>query len=97
MQGLCRGKTHALNFEGGANWQTTTAPPPATSTEDQCDLCAPIPSTSETTTIPAVTIFPMRKEKKVSRVEDEVVCITEWRYQGKRSWLFVKRPEKGKF
>jgi A/G-specific adenine glycosylase len=39
----------------------------------------------------------MKKEKKVSRSEDEVVCVTEWVYNDKRSWLFVKRPEKGEF
>jgi len=40
-------------------------------------------------------IFPMKKEKKVSRSEDEVVCVTEWVHSDKRNWLFVKRPEKG--
>jgi A/G-specific adenine glycosylase len=37
----------------------------------------------------------MKKEKKVSREEEEVVCVTEWRKEDKRWWLFVKRPEKG--
>jgi A/G-specific adenine glycosylase len=39
----------------------------------------------------------MRKEKKVSRVEEEVVCIVEWTgaAAADRRWLFVKRPEKG--
>lgn len=50
-------------------------------------------------TIPSVTVFPMRKEKKASREENEVVCLTEWRgLEGSGeapSWLFVKRPEKG--
>lgn len=36
----------------------------------------------------------MRKEKKVSRAEEEVVCVVEWRGTPRR-WLFVKRPEKG--
>ena len=48
-----------------------------------------------------MTVFPMRKEKKASREEAEVVCITEWRdpssngEKGDRYWLFIKRPEKG--
>jgi A/G-specific adenine glycosylase len=45
-----------------------------------------------------VTIFPMRKEKKASREENEVVCITEWRGgDHEPCWLFVKRPEKGDY
>jgi A/G-specific adenine glycosylase len=74
-------------------WQTTTPLPSTDSGE--CTLCAPIPSAAERDTIPTVTIFPMKKEKKVSRFEDEVVCVTEWVCNGERSWLFVKRPEKG--
>jgi A/G-specific adenine glycosylase len=73
--------------------QTTT---PVSSTDsDECTLCAPIPSIAESDTIPTVMIFPMKKEKKVSRSEDEVVCVTEWVCNNKRNWLFVKRPEKG--
>lgn len=46
--------------------------------------------------IPSVTVFPMRKVKKESRVEHEVVCVTEWRGSNDdRRWLLVKRPEKG--
>jgi hypothetical protein len=37
----------------------------------------------------------MRKEKKVSREEEEVVCVTELRGAEESVWLFVKRPEKG--
>ncbi|ORX36845.1 DNA glycosylase [Kockovaella imperatae] len=55
-----------------------------------CTLCEPIP-----TTIPSVCIFPMRKEKKTSREEHEVVCILEWRSDTDRRWLFTKRPDKG--
>ena len=73
--------------------QTTT--PLSLTDSDECTLCAPIPSTTERDTIPTVMIFPMKKEKKVSRSEDEVVCVTEWVHNDKRSWLFVKRPEKG--
>ena len=57
-----------------------------------CDACAPIPGTGET--IPSVTVFPMRKEKKISREEEEVVCILEWVGDDRR-WLFTKRPDKG--
>lgn len=39
----------------------------------------------------------MRKDKKVSRTEEEVVSIVEWRGDdGSRKWLFVKRPDKGR-
>lgn len=38
----------------------------------------------------------MKKVKKESRVEHEVVVVTEWRGVDKR-FLFVKRPEKGEF
>jgi len=38
----------------------------------------------------------MRKEKKISRLEEEVVSVVEWRgEEGSRRWLFIKRPEKG--
>jgi A/G-specific adenine glycosylase len=60
-------------------------------------LCLPIPS-EETQRIPSVTVFPMRKEKKASREEEELVCVVEWQAeQGSedRKWLFVKRPERG--
>ena len=40
-------------------------------------------------------MFPMRKDKKVSRTEEEVVCVVEWKSADSRQWLFVKRPEKG--
>jgi A/G-specific adenine glycosylase len=42
----------------------------------------------------------MRKEKKASREEEELVCVVEWQDgQGSedRKWLFVKRPEKGEW
>jgi hypothetical protein len=43
-------------------------------------------------------VFPMRKDKKVSRVQEEVVSVVEWRGpDGVRNWLFVKRPEIGMF
>ena len=50
--------------------------------------------------IPSVTVFPMKKEKKASRDEEEVVCIVEWArsgVDGGKAWLFTKRPEKGKY
>lgn len=43
----------------------------------------------------AVTVFPMKKIKKESRVEHEAVVVTEWQSEGERRWLFLKRPEKG--
>lgn len=71
-----------------------SAPPPPPATP-ACDICAPIPSPEDTDTIPAVTVFPMKKEKKASREEHEVVCVTEWRGPRGPRWLFTKRPEKG--
>ncbi|WRT66194.1 A/G-specific adenine glycosylase [Kwoniella shivajii] len=69
---------------------------PPKPSERLCTLCAPIPLSTSTEKIPSVTIFPMRKEKKTSRVEDESVLVLEWKgEEGKRRWLFVKRPEKG--
>jgi A/G-specific adenine glycosylase len=44
--------------------------------------------------IPSVTVFPMKKAKKASRDEDELVCIVETEGD-ERKWLFTKRPEKG--
>lgn len=72
-----------------------TTAPLSSPGSDECTLCAPIPSTAERDTIPTVMIFPMKKEKKVSRSEDEVVCVTEWVHDDNRNWLFIKRPEKG--
>lgn len=38
----------------------------------------------------------MRKAKKASREENEVVVVTEWRGKDDaKRWLLVKRPEKG--
>lgn len=93
MQGLCRG---ACERSRGSCFshvvvQVMSGPPPAAS--DGCDLCLPIPS--ETQRIPSVTVFPMRKEKKASREEEELVCVVEWQGSEDRKWLFVKRPEKG--
>ncbi|KAL1413596.1 hypothetical protein Q8F55_001371 [Vanrija albida] len=76
-----------------ASAELSAPPPPPTG--PACDLCAPIPAAGDTDTIPSVTVFPMKKEKKASRVEDEVVCVTEWRGAAGSKWLFTKRPEKG--
>ncbi|WVQ82164.1 A/G-specific adenine glycosylase [Cryptococcus sp. DSM 104549] len=78
--------------------ETSAPPPPPSATSKTCTLCAPIPLTSDADAdrIPSVTVFPMRKEKKASRVEEEVVCVIQWRGEGcEDRWLFVKRPEKG--
>jgi len=37
----------------------------------------------------------MKKVKKASREENEVVVVTEWRVGDERRWLLSKRPEKG--
>ncbi|WVQ99230.1 A/G-specific adenine glycosylase [Kwoniella sp. CBS 9459] len=77
-------------------------PAPAISKTADCTLCAPIPLSPATDMIPSVQVFPMRKEKKASREEEESVLVLEWRKMGDngqsggdRKWLFVKRPEKG--
>ncbi|KIR55896.1 A/G-specific adenine glycosylase [Cryptococcus gattii Ru294] len=72
-------------------------PPPLPSTaESDCKLCTPIPCDIETDKIPTVMMFPMKKGKKASRVEEESVCVVQWRGNGdQRRWLFIKRPEKG--
>lgn len=70
--------------------------PQLSTTKSDCKLCAPIPCGIETDKIPTVMVFPMKKEKKVSRVEEETVCVVQWRGDGdQRRWLFTKRPEKG--
>jgi len=72
-----------------------SVPPPTESKE--CALCAPIPGDGER--IPGVTVFPMKKDKKTSREENEVVCVVEWKCEDEdsRRWLFTKRPEKGEY
>lgn len=79
-----------------AHQQLSAPPPPPESAS--CDLCVSVPSSSgaKEDCIPSVMVFPMRKEKKTSREEQEVVCVTEWSDGKDRKWLFTKRPEKGK-
>ncbi|CAK9783752.1 DNA glycosylase [Cutaneotrichosporon oleaginosum] len=62
-------------------------PPPPRDIE--CTLCEPVPGKM------AVTVFPMKKAKKESRVEHEAVVLTEWIGVDDRRWLFLKRPEQG--
>ncbi|KAH6909645.1 A/G-specific adenine DNA glycosylase [Coprinopsis sp. MPI-PUGE-AT-0042] len=57
--------------------------------EDMCTLCEPIPSPI------SIVDFPMKVEKKKAREEVDVVNIVEWRKDGERWFLLVKRPEKG--
>nr|XP_031857823.1 uncharacterized protein CI109_006766 [Kwoniella shandongensis]KAA5524895.1 hypothetical protein CI109_006766 [Kwoniella shandongensis] len=72
-----------------------SASPPAP-TKSECSLCAPIPTSTPSDRIPTVMVFPMKKEKKASRVEQETVSVVEWHgAEGQRRWLFAKRPEKG--
>ncbi|EIW70821.1 hypothetical protein TREMEDRAFT_61328 [Tremella mesenterica DSM 1558] len=74
--------------------ELSSTPPTPRPDEKTCTLCVPIPD-SNGGNIPSVTIFPMRKDKKVSREEEEVVSIVEWSGLGERRWLLVKRPETG--
>ncbi|KAH6900898.1 A/G-specific adenine DNA glycosylase [Coprinopsis sp. MPI-PUGE-AT-0042] len=57
--------------------------------EEMCTLCEPIPSPI------SIVDFPMKVEKKKAREEVDVVNIVEWRKDGERWFLLVKRPEKG--
>nr|XP_019046116.1 A/G-specific adenine glycosylase [Kwoniella bestiolae CBS 10118]OCF25046.1 A/G-specific adenine glycosylase [Kwoniella bestiolae CBS 10118] len=77
--------------------EMSNKPPLPEKQDSACNLCAPIPLSTGTELIPSVTVFPMRKEKKVSRAEEESVLVLEWRRENddERKWLFVKRPEKG--
>lgn len=76
--------------------ELSNSPSQPSTTKSDCKLCAPIPCDIETDRIPTVMVFPMKKEKKASRVEEETVCIVQWRGDGdQRRWLFTKRPEKG--
>ncbi|WVR07224.1 A/G-specific adenine glycosylase [Kwoniella sp. DSM 27419] len=64
--------------------------------EAVCGLCVPIPTPIQTNRIPSVTVFPVKKDKKVSREEEESVVVLEWRGRDDtRQWLWIKRPEKG--
>lgn len=95
---------HVNSFESSAtlvlipNPQLSNSPSQPSTTKSHCKLCAPIPCDIETDRIPTVMVFPMKKEKKASRVEEETVCIVQWRGDGdQRRWLFTKRPEKGEW
>ncbi|BEI82151.1 hypothetical protein CcaverHIS002_0300190 [Cutaneotrichosporon cavernicola] len=72
-----------------AHAEADMAKPPPPPTGVDCTLCEPVPGEM------AVTVFPMKKMKKESRVEHEAVVITEWQSEGVTRWLFLKRPEKG--
>lgn len=69
-----------------------SAKPKSVKLDDVCDHCEPMPGKGNL--IPSVTVFPMKKAKKASRDEDELVCIVETEGE-ERKWLFTKRPEKG--
>ena len=71
-----------------ANAELTASPPLS---KPPCTLCEPMPVSGT----PSVTVFPMKKIKKESREEHEVVCVVEWHHADDRRWLFTKRPDKG--
>ncbi|KAE8537690.1 hypothetical protein D1P53_005746 [Cryptococcus gattii VGV] len=68
---------HVNSFESSStlalipNSQLSNPPPLPSTGESDCKLCAPIPCDIETDKIPTVMMFPMKKEKKASRVEEE--------------------------
>lgn len=100
LQRLCRGTSIHLRAPQLIalipNFQLSNPPPLPSTAESDCKLCTPIPCDIETDKIPTVMMFPMKKGKKASRVEEESVCVVQWRGNGdQRRWLFIKRPEKG--
>lgn len=96
MQGVCRGNSKLTPDVLLIAFQLKQPPARPTGSAASCSLCAPMPSVTKADSIPSVMVFPMRKEKKVSRVEEEVVSVVEWRdSSNSRKWLFIKRPENG--
>lgn len=59
--------------------------------EDLCDLCEPIPKGT------SITRFPMKAIKKKARVETDIVNIVQWRGNGERHFILVRRPDGGEF
>lgn len=74
-----------------ARTECVNHPDPLPQDGEVCDLCHPLPAPL------LVTAFPMKKVKKASREEQEIVVVTEWKGKEGRRWLFAKRPEKGTF
>lgn len=63
--------------------------------EEMCTICEPLLLPEGTPNI--VTAFPMKVERKKAREELDIVNVIEWRYDKKRMFLLVRRPEGGKF
>ncbi|KAI0040452.1 DNA glycosylase [Auriscalpium vulgare] len=62
--------------------------------EELCTLCEPIPRAAGEAK-PPVTSYPMKVERKKQREELDIVNVVEWRAQGERWFLLVRRPEGG--
>ncbi|GJJ10528.1 hypothetical protein Clacol_004754 [Clathrus columnatus] len=62
---------------------------PSTDIEDLCQICEQVPPGN------AVTRFPMRASKTKSRIETDLVNLIEWRGNGERQFVLVRRPDKG--
>lgn len=61
--------------------------------EELCTLCEPLPLPEGAPGL--VTAFPMKAERKKAREELDVVNVIEWRHDGERWFLLVRRPEGG--
>ncbi|KIM85727.1 hypothetical protein PILCRDRAFT_816934 [Piloderma croceum F 1598] len=61
--------------------------------EEMCATCEPLPLPDGTPGL--VTAFPMKVERKKPREELDIVNVIEWRYDGRRFFLLVRRPEGG--
>jgi A/G-specific adenine glycosylase len=62
--------------------------------EEMCATCEPLPQPEGTPCL--VTAFPMKVERKKAREELDIVNVIEWRHDGHRFFLLVRRPEGGK-
>lgn len=62
--------------------------------EDACAVCEPLRGAPGS---PAVTMFPMKVERKKAREELDVVNVVEWRHAAaqERWFLLIRRPEGG--
>ena len=75
---------------GSPNTHLSSQPPP--DIEDICHICESV------SVEPAVTVFPMRVDRKKVREELDIVNVIEWRQDlnsGERFFLLIRRPKIG--
>ncbi|KAK7046650.1 J domain-containing protein [Favolaschia claudopus] len=68
---------------------TQNTQPALVDIEDLCELCEPLTEGA------AVTVYPMKADKKKAREELDIVNVVEWRSGSDRQFLLVRRPEGG--